>query len=414
MTRIILTQFEHRGGQQLGINFAYDIEVKSYVKELPQIKWSQTHQVFYLPYTSANKQLVWKHLRKKSWFVDYSRLSPVEKNVMPSSATSVEKRVILEGNTIVAPHSKSKDERVISEENKDIIRRFVAYLRGLRLSDSTVRIYFTFIADFFHFIGSKPLDTLDNKDVRLFVEETVAKKNYAISTHRQLISSIKHFSEYYPECHISAVDLKRPKKSSFLPEVLSPQEILDLLRATRNLKHRAILALLYSAGLRIGEVLALELHHIDIDRRQLVIKNAKGRKDRNVILAESFIPLLANYFTTYRPKRFFVEGQGGKQYSATSVRAFLRQACQRTGIKKRVTPHTLRHSFATHLMENGVGLRHVQELLGHSKPETTMIYTHVAQKDLLSIRSPLDTAINKFLKTDNKQQNLLLSGKYRG
>ena len=251
---------------------------------------------------------------------------------------------------------------------------------------------------------------MSNTDVRLFVEAVVSKKKYSISTHRQLISAFKHFSEFYPQCNISGGDLKRPKKSNFLPEVLSQQEVLNLLRATRNLKHRAVLALIYSAGLRIGEVLKLELHHIDVDRRQVLVKNAKGRKDRNVILAESFLPLFGNYFGTYAPKKYFVEGKDGNQYSAASIRAFLKRFCQRAGIKKRVTPHTLRHSFATHLLENGVGLRHIQELLGHSKPETTMLYTHIAQKDLLSIRSPLDLAVNKFLKADKKQENFMLSG----
>ncbi|MDT7829812.1 tyrosine-type recombinase/integrase [Pricia sp. S334] len=137
------------------------------------------------------------------------------------------------------------------------------------------------------------------------------------------------------------------------------------------MKHRAILVLTYSVGLRIREVLSLQLHHIDIDRRQLLVKNAKGRKDRNVILAESFLRLFENYFSTYAPKKYFVEGPIGSRYSAASVRAFLKRSCERAGIKKRVTPHTLRHSFATHLMGNGVGLRHVQEILGHAKPETT-------------------------------------------
>ena len=174
------------------------------------------------------------------------------------------------------------------------------------------------------------------------------------------------------------------------------------------------MALLYSAGMRISEIIQLELRHIDIDRRQINIKQAKGRKDRNVMLAESFIPLLGNYLATYRPKKYFIEGVNGTLYSPTSIRAFLKKSCKRAGITKQVTPHTLRHTYATHLIENGVGLRHVQELLGHSKPETTMIYTHVAQKDLLSIKSPLDTAVSKLLKTDKTQQNLSLSRNIKG
>lgn len=395
MKRITLTQFEHRGAQQLGIQFSYDEEVWLHVKELSEVKWSHAHKRFHVPLNNQNKRIVYGHLRKKKWYIDYSALqgkqAPAPKKVLP-------------------PDTK----RIITDENKALVRQYVSYLRGLRLSESTVRTYFTFIADFFHYVGKKSATALSNTDVRLFVEEVVSKKKYSISTHRQLISAIKHFSEFYPQCTISGEELKRPKKSSYLPEVLSQQEVLELLRATRNLKHRAVLALIYSAGLRIGEVLNLELHHIDVDRRQLLVKNAKGRKDRNVILAESFLPLFGNYFGTYAPKKYFVEGEGGNQYSSASVRAFLKQSCKRAGIKKRVTPHTLRHSFATHLMENGVGLRHIQELLGHSRPETTMIYTHIAQKDLLNIQSPLDLAVNKFLNSDKKHENFMLSGNFKG
>lgn len=203
--------------------------------------------------------------------------------------------------------------------------------------------------------------------------------------------------------------LPRPSRSRYLLIVLSKEEVVDLLRATKNLKHRTIIAMLYSTGLRISEALNLELKDIDVDRRQLHIKNAKGRKDRFVVLAESFIPLYKNYYMTYSPRNYFIEGPDYKKYTAGSIRNFLKQSCKLANIGKRVTPHTLRHSYATHLIENGVGLRYVQDLLGHSKPETTMIYTHVAKKDLLQIQSPLDTVFITLSETNKKQQNQSLS-----
>ena len=132
------------------------------------------------------------------------------------------------------------------------------------------------------------------------------------------------------------------------------------------------------------------------------------------MLAESFLPIFQNYFMTYKPIKYFVEGSKGKKYSATSIRTFLKQSCKKARIQKRVTPHTLRHSYATHLIENGTGLRYVQELLGHSKPETTMIYTHVAKKDILSIKSPLDTALMKLTDAGKSSKNMFLSGTLRG
>ena len=137
-------------------------------------------------------------------------------------------------------------------------------------------------------------------------------------------------------------------------------------------------------------MLYLILSEIDVDRRQILVKNSKGRKDRIVILAESFIPLLMNYVTSYNPKTYFVEGTEGNNYSAESIRAFLKRSCAIAKINKRVTPHTLRHSYATHLLENGIDLRYIQELLGHTSSKSTEVYTHVSTKSLQQIKSPFD------------------------
>lgn len=226
-----------------------------------------------------------------------------------------------------------------------------------------------------------------------FIETVFIERKYSVSSQRQFISALKIFIVFYPETKINDLQLERPKKSRILPTVLSQEEVIRLLQNTKNLKHRAALAFIYSSGLRIGELINLELRCIDMDRNQILIQNGKGRKDRYVPLAKSFKPLLINYITTYQPKRFFIEGKPSEKYSAGSIRAFLRTSCKLANIHKRVTPHSLRHSFATHLLENGIDLRLIQELLGHAKPETTMIYTHVSQKSLLQISSPLDIAV---------------------
>lgn len=270
------------------------------------------------------------------------------------------------------------------------------------------------MADFLEYKKDTPLNLLLTRDVERFAEDFLAPRHYSISTHRQFISALKLFIKLYPETKIDSLELERPKRSKILPTVLSPEEVIDLIRCTKNLKHRAVLGLIYSSGLRISELLNLELTHINIDRRQLLIKNSKGRKDRYVVLSEGFLPLLTNYLVSYAPERYFVEGQKGKTYSASSVRKFMQRACKSAKIHKRVTPHTLRHSYATHLLEQGVGLRHIQELLGHARPETTMIYTHVAKKDLLDIRSPLDTILLSLTKNQKQEQNILLSGNIKG
>ena len=260
-----------------------------------------------------------------------------------------------------------------------------------------------------HFHTKKDVVTLTNRDVEIFIENVYLARKYSISTQRQFISALKLFKAFIPEIAIDEVSLVRPKKSRKIPVVLSQKEVLALISCTKNLKHRAIIAMLYSCGLRVSELINLKLSDIDIDRKQLHIKVAKGRKDRIVHLADNFIPLLGNYYTSYQPKYFVFEGQEGGKYSAESIRQFLKRNTALAKIRKRVTPHTLRHSYATHLLENGTDIRYIQVLLGHSRPETTMIYTHVQRKDLMQITNPLDVIVKKHLQQDNTNIKLGLS-----
>lgn len=303
----------------------------------------------------------------------------------------------------------SKTKRSFNLHQRSVLNNFYKYLKGKRYSKSTVDNYTYLVADFIEFHSGKQFSELTNRDVELFLEQVIVKQNFSISTQRQFISALKIFIVFHPESEINNLELTRPKKSKKLPEVLSIEEIIRLIQVTRNLKHRAIIALLYSSGLRIGELINLKLTDLHINRKQLHIKDAKGRKDRYTVLADSFMPLLQNYLISYEPKVFFVEGQSGKSYSASSVRKFLKRSCKLAKIHRPITPHTLRHSYATHLLEQGVGLRHIQELLGHSRPETTMIYTHVARKDLLKVKSPLDQAIEDLNKNGNKEQKHLIT-----
>jgi len=385
---ILLKKVVHRKNVQLLLLFAYDQQIINIIKKLEGYQWSQSLRGWYILFSPENITTLKEALKNTAKF-----------NADPSIYQSIK-------------ISHPREKRVISDQNKDIIRQYVKYLKGKRYSESTVKTYFTFVADFFHYIKDTPIIDLCNRDVEKFIEDVFIPRKYSISTHRQLISALKLFKAFYPECKIEELKLTRPSKSKLLPTVLSKEQIIDLLRCTKNLKHRAILAMIYSAGLRISELLNLELKHIDIDRRQIIIKNSKGRRDRNVILAESFIPLMINYITSYNPTIYFVEGQTNEKYSAESIRAFLKRSCGIAKIYKRVTPHTLRHSYATHLLENGIDLRYIQELLGHAKPETTMIYTHVSKKDLLKIESPLDIALKSLSETNKNNENLRLSGNY--
>jgi len=387
-TSILLKKVVHRNEVQLLLLFDFDYAIKEKIKSLGNYRWSQSLKGWYTPFSSEKITILKQALKESVSFQ-------------------------LDTSIFETPKVKPvRKKRVISEENKNILRLYVKYLKGKRYSESTIKTYFTFMADFFDYLQSTPLDTVDHRTVERFLEDVFVPRKYSISSQRQFISAVKLFVVFYPECAIDEVKLQRPKKSKLLPTVLSKEEIIDLIRCTKNLKHRAVIAMIYSAGLRISELLNLELQHIDIDRRQIIVKYSKGRRDRHIILADSFIPLLLNYVNSYEPSVFFAEGKPGVKYSAESVRAFLHRSCKLAGITKKVTPHTLRHSYATHLLENGIDLRYIQELLGHAKPETTMIYTHVSKKDLLNIKSPLDMALKGLSGTDKNNTNMRLSGNY--
>lgn len=381
LPKVTITRDYYGNRDSVFVYFYYNDALISIIRSSKIFTWSASRRCWHAPFTNHNLHLT-KHI-----FNGVAYLK-IDKSIY------------------TIPKPKIKKKRVISEANKNIIRAYVSYLRGKCYSESSIKTYFTFVADFFDYHNQIPPEELTNRHVELFIENVFIPRRYSISTHRQFTSAMKLFIKFYPNSKIDDLNLDRPKQSHMLPTVLSNEDIINLLRCTKNLKHRAILAMIYSAGLRIGELINLQLAHIDIERRQIIVKNSKGRKDRNVILAKSFIPLMLNYLNTYQPKTFFAEGKPLKQYSQESIRAFLKRSCKAANITKKVTPHTLRHSYATHLLENGIDLRYIQELLGHAKPETTMIYTHVSKKDLLRIESPLDIAVKKLTQQSNEQETL--------
>jgi len=365
--------------KQLLLKFPYNNTLINYLRKMPFVYWSSTLKCWYTEDNGNNL------IKIKAALKDVTQLNT--KNLS----------------------SKKLFKRDLNIDQKKLLNSFYLYLKGKRYSASTISTYTHFMADFIGFNTKNELNNLTSKDVDLFIESVFIEREYSISTQRQFISALKLFTVFYPHTQIDNLVLERPKKSKKLPNVLSQEEVLRIISATQNLKHRAIIALLYSCGLRISELINLRLADFNLERKQLIVKEGKGRKDRYVSLADSFMPLLSNYYYSYLPKIYFVEGNNNQKYSAESVRQFLRKSCLKANVKRRVTPHTLRHSYATHLLENGVDIRYIQSLLGHARPETTMIYTHVKRKDLMEIQNPLDIALQKAQKVDNEKGNVLLS-----
>lgn len=377
---IFLEQKSHKKELKLLLRFEFNDTLMNITKKLKDARWSRSMQSWYLNFTQENIQLV----------------TEIFKDITLVNSDKLPKKELFKRN--------------LTASEKILLNDFYLYLKGKRYSASTLQTYTFFVADFINFYTKKALEELTNRDVELFIEKVFIERNYSVSSQRQFVSALKLFIVFYPQTKINDLVLERPKRSRQLPSVLSQEEVLSIIQSTQNLKHRAIIALLYSCGLRISELINMKLADFHIERKQLIVKNGKGRKDRYVSLADSFLPLLSNYYHSYKPKIYFVEGQNGGKYSAESVRQFLRKSCLNAKIKKNVTPHTLRHSYATHLLENGVDIRYIQSLLGHAKPETTMIYTHVKRKDLMEIQNPLDVALQKINNRDNDKGKLLLSG----
>jgi site-specific recombinase XerD len=184
--------------------------------------------------------------------------------------------------------------------------------------------------------------------------------------------------------------IERPIKEERLPEVLSKEDINRMIMATRNIKHRVIIGLLYSAGLRRSELLRLEPKDIDSERMLIRVRQGKGKKDRTTLLGKKILKELRLYYKVYRPEKYLFEGSKGKPYSAASVLKIVKRAAKQAGVEKRVYPHILRHSFATHLLEQGTDLRYIQVLLGHNSSKTTEIYTYVADNAFKNINNLLD------------------------
>lgn len=382
--QITLQLRHHRKAERILIYFKYDMDIINLVRKIPNRAWSITLKCWHVRYSKTALDHIHQILSK--YRIDDSAL-------VISSAL----------------HHKFSTHALTPKQN-ELMYKFSKYLKGKRYSESTINTYSLLVSDFLGFYHNKQVEDLSNRSVELYIEDIYIKRKYSISKQRQFISALKVFKMFYPSTAIDDLALIRPKRDRRLPTVLSKEEIIRVIQVTKNLKHRAIIAIIYSCGFRISELINLELRDIDISRRQIIVKNAKGRKDRYVIIADSFLPLLRNYVSTYVPQTYFVEGQNGKKYSPESVRKFLRKSCRLARISKRVTPHTLRHSYATHLLEDGIDLRYIQELLGHVKPETTMIYTHVAKKDLLAIKSPLDIAVKEYMSTEKQHPKVVISG----
>lgn len=348
----------------LRLIFNYNIELTKEIKKMPFCKW--------------NKQNNW-------WTIPYAEKFV---NELKSHSKKLNLNFIYETET--AGERQSKISPFDIPNYKDCPDEFTEKLKELRYSEQTIKTYKSLFEEFINYYHKYDIDRIDDKMIKEFLRYLVNERKISISYQNQAINAIKFYYERVLGGQRKVYYIDRPRREKTLPTVLSEEEIALVLNAVENIKHKAILITIYSAGLRISEVINLKLTDIDSKRMQIRVEQSKGKKDRYTLLSPKTLHLLREYFLIYKPKKWLFEGQNGDKYSDRSIQNILRMAIEKTSIKKRVTVHTLRHSFATHLLENGTDLRYIQSLLGHESSKTTEVYTHITTKGFDQIKSPLD------------------------
>jgi len=268
--------------------------------------------------------------------------------------------------------------------------QFIQTLEIQRYSPSSIKSYVSAISKFRRYALDYDISSISFETVKEYLFHQISTNNIGISSQKQLLASIKMYLKIIYHKEISLKELYPTRKTNTLPNYISKIEINKMLEVTSNLKHKLIIACLYACGLRLSELLNLKLTHINSKIQQIKIVNSKNQKDRYVMLSEKLLEMIQIYYKACSPRVFLIEGTNGSQYWASSVQKMVKTAALKAGIQFGVTPHTLRHSFATHLLDNGTDIRVIQKLLGHSSIKTTEIYTHMSLPIRDQLRSPFD------------------------
>ncbi|WP_055437716.1 site-specific tyrosine recombinase/integron integrase [Lacinutrix algicola] len=358
--------------QCIGLQFNSDKVIQALIKELPEPKWSKEFNMVYILNSKSNLDSIFEKFKNVAWvncnyFFQDRKLNS---NNITTDVTWFKNRVV------------SKDYRSCPEE-------YLLKLELKKYSDSTVKNYVYSFESFINYYKDRELFSINENDIRLYLQKLIKEKR-SNSYINMSINAIKFYYEMVLGMPNRFYSIERPRKESKLPKVLAKEEIIKMISQTKNLKHKCIISLLYSSGLRRNELLELKLEDINSKRMLIRVEQAKGNKDRYTVLNKSVLEDMRKYFKIYKPKTYLFESPiPGNKYSTSSVLQIVVKAAKKAGIKERVTPHILRHSFATHLLESGTDIRYIQLLLGHNSTKTTEIYTHVATNSFTEIKDLL-------------------------
>lgn len=343
---------------------------------------------FYIPYSFKNEREAFKKLNTTYYHPNQQLWSIVNTEENLQLAKDIFK------SKLSIEHMKAKKDIPKIMPSEKVQNALDSNLKTMVLkgfAQSTINAYLYALTPFFNYFEQSDFKQVTKEQIEGYLYHLITQ--YKISEQQQntIINAIKCFYEQTLGMPREYYTITRPKKSWNLPNVLSEEEVIAIINSPKNLKHKAVLYTIYSAGLRLGELIRLRITDIRSDDGYLFIKDSKGKKDRHTILSPYLLEILRAYYKEYKPSYWLFEGQDGGQYSQRSVQNIYRKAVKDTGSNPWSTPHTLRHSFATHLMQKGVNIRYIQSALGHSSTKTTEIYTRVLSISNKTLKSPLDS-----------------------
>lgn len=366
---VILEHLVHRGATCFAFKPGLTARAYEVMRKFPGVLFTKTHNRWYVVNDSPEVfETLFKFFNKEKIFVDYSG---VKKNTVVLTRTEPEEPA----------ETTVQQEALLAMERKLTLRGYAA---------NTAKTYLEQFKLFLRFYSTYAPQDLTESEISNYLLYLINKKKISKSTQNQAINAIKFFYEKVLGQERKTYYLERPMKEKRLPMVLNENEVISIFGVVNNIKHSLMLMLIYSAGLRRSELINLRIGDLDTDRQVVFIRGGKGKKDRQSLLAKNLEPLLKQYLDEYHPQVWLFEGEPGTPYSDSSLHKVFKQALEKSGVKKEASLHTLRHSFATHLLESGASTRYIQVLLGHESSKTTELYTQVTRFSLSKIQSPLD------------------------
>ncbi|MCD6178282.1 MAG: tyrosine-type recombinase/integrase [Bacteroidales bacterium] len=362
--------------------------VHNHIEKLEGIRWSKNRKQYFIEYDSTIINRIFNHIKqKKSWYLDYSAFVTHKNENTDEEVKNTFSRSRKKPNKALIALKK----KPLSKEQEQELIKFKNWMQNQRYAKNTVDTYLNHLDSFFRFFNDKEVDIIGEEELFRYNSEFIIPNHISSSFQNQTISAIKTYYLKMRGIQLEFERTERPRKTQELPKVIPIQIIKQNLEKISNLKHKMALSTIYGLGLRRSELLNLRISDISFDSNLVHIKNAKGFKDRTLPLPKQLKKLIINYYRAYRPKEFLIESlEKGIPYSTASLQNIFKKYFGNNKNKTTFTLHCLRHSFATHLLDSGVDLRMIQELLGHSSSKTTEIYTHVSTKSKENIHNPLD------------------------